>query len=305
MSQYVVYVAHRGEDEEGNGVSAVDPCTGELLATVPLDAAPLDIVSDDGKLLVLVDDSTELRVLELAPPRVEGGLDLTRLAKNLDRAQLLGISPDGKRLYAASRSVLHILDGEHPDKSVSVSADGALKIVRLVVGPDGASVYTLQEEGVVTRFDARTGEKLARTAGMAFRSLVVHPDSSALYSSAGPLVYRLDAATLRQTASKKLAAAESALAVTPDGSRLCASRVHVSDLYAATTLLLDPVTLEYDRSLAHLFFDDHRWAPDGKLATIAQKGVAVIDLTETGGGVVAELPGTATGVAFAVPGENT
>ncbi|MFJ3908965.1 WD40 repeat domain-containing protein [Streptomyces vinaceus] len=301
MSQYVLYVAHRGTGPGGNGVSIVDPARPGVIDTLPLGSlAPLAIFNSDANLAVLVDDSTELRTVDVPTFTLASSLDLNLIKGLPDRVQHIASSPDGAWLYLALGSRLHIVNAGTAQKTASVRAREAEEIQLIVPSPDNASVYTLQF-GRISRFENTTGNELPGIGGMAYRALLIHPDGQAVYTVAGPLVIRLDSTTMQPTATRKMAAEHPRITLTPDGSRLCVSFTSVSNIPTMTTVFLDPVTLATKGTVSHAFNNNPQWTPDQKLVTTEDNIVAVIDMTENGQATGTELPGTAVGVAFAPP----
>ncbi|MFF7588056.1 YncE family protein [Kitasatospora purpeofusca] len=298
MTKYYVYAAHRGQAPGANGITTVDPDTGEIAGTVSLGTvAPLALAHNgEGRITVLVDDSVEARTLDTGRFAITGTFDLDGSAQTRAPWTLMRITEDNTRLYlASSRAVLAVEDGRDPVAMESPRED----ITEIATTADDTSLYA-RTANTILRFDTTTGALLATSPTWAYRSFAVHPDGSAVYATAGELLLRLDGTTLAPTVEKQRPLrTEAHVAVAPDGRNVYLASVTAGLL--DMTQRLDPVTLEQTGTVGHAFAQGRRWAPDGRLASFGQDTLAVMEFTTDGRLTATQLPGEIVDIAFAGP----
>lgn len=306
MSEYFVYAVHRGDVPGANGISAVDPDTGEVAGTVSLGSvAPLSLAdAGEGTLVVLVDDTVEARAFDTGRFAFTDALDLDANPGSKSTERIVYRPADSPLLFVAGlQKIVATQEGREP---VTMRVPG-YSVVEMAATADGASLYVRTTQTIL-RFDTATGELLARNGSWTYRSFAVHPDGSAVhpdgsavYATAGELLLRLDGTTLAATVERKQTLRDSArLAVDPDGT--CLYIASVTGGIPDMTQKLDPLTLEHAGTVeTHTFAPGRRWAPDGRLATFEKDMLAVMEFTTGGRGTGARLPGQVVDIAFAGP----
>ncbi|MFJ8212139.1 WD40 repeat domain-containing protein [Streptomyces sp. NPDC096033] len=233
MSEYFFYVAHRGSGQNGNGVSAIDPGTGQVAATIALGAPRVRglVAAPGGKrLYALVEDRVEIRVIDLEASAVVGSIDVD-MKESWDEVNSLAISADGGRLFAGRRYAISEIDTK-TGKTVRTFEDISYGVDSLAPSRDGKYLYVGSGTEVL-KFDLATGK---RTASHSLNGLIamvlVSPDGSRVYaatqdpspfSSRGAGVFALDSGSLAKTAEMDddfLSGRGASVASLPDGKQL-------------------------------------------------------------------------------------
>lgn len=184
MSDYFFYVAHTGPGQNGNGVSAIDPATGAVHATLSLGAPEVyGLVAAPGgrQLYALVQERPAVRVIDLDTFAVTGSIDVPGVEPDGP-----AISADGKRLYVGERG--------HPAGVTEIDAVSGTVVRTLdlgsraswsrwpVVAPDGSAVYGHQGDRLF-RVDLTSGEVITGDDIQDVQSLALSADGSRLYVS--------------------------------------------------------------------------------------------------------------------------
>jgi DNA-binding beta-propeller fold protein YncE len=207
------------------------------------------------------DDRVELTVIDTTAERV-GTIDVgTAPAANIDA---LRVDANGKRLYVAVTdaigSQLVVLDAETTRVTRVVPVGSPIRDIACA----GDAIYVLTSDratgGVVHAIDLPTG-KVAGTVvlGGAPTQLSVSPDEARAYVVDYDRVAVLDTLNLDVVESLRIAARPSAVASTPDGSRLFVADFSGSvtvfavestiDMLYSQFLATDPIALSAPRVL--------------------------------------------------------
>ncbi|WP_438297161.1 hypothetical protein [Streptomyces sp. HUAS TT7] len=310
MSEYFFYVAHHGTGVNANGVSAVDPASGQIHATVSLGAPGVrDLVAVPGSALLyaLVDDEVEIRVIDVASLAVVAAVNMDAeetwfTRRGSRRITSLAVSRDGSRLYAGySKGIVEIDTTTRTPVRTLLAGE---EIEYLCASPDGTRLYATDCYSVFA-VDLATGEHHVSDLAKEGGRLALSPDGSRLYScnddvpqqhGSWPELHALDTDTLQVTARCRDVSDLRDVAVLPDGKRLLAiEKDHVSVRDAATL-----------QEMGVFFAGGHRGilSPDGELlCTVGDTEARLIPATanEDDDPRVVTLPGTAVAVTTGAP----
>ncbi|MFI0983613.1 hypothetical protein ACH4SP_42245 [Streptomyces sp. NPDC021093] len=195
MSEYFFYVAHTGDGANGNGVSAVDPATGQVHVTVPLGARVIDIAAAPGGTLLyaLVDDRAEIRVIDLTALAVAASIDATD-----NEGEALAVAPDGSRLYVASRGTVSEIDTDTRTVVRTLTAGTGYRYQQLLVSADSKYLYGAWGNWVV-KYDLATGDHVSSESLGSVDTIALSADGGRLYVPSpgdSSRLRELDASTL-------------------------------------------------------------------------------------------------------------
>ncbi|MFF7588058.1 hypothetical protein ACFZCK_11315 [Kitasatospora purpeofusca] len=271
MSEYFFYAAHRGSGPLGNGVSAIDPATGEVTATVAIGSVKVrDVIARPGgkQLLVLVDDRADLRVVDLGTLAVTAALDIAN--KTWERYERLLSSPDGSRLFAQDSMQVDEID---PATGAVLGAHTLPfgPSYRPVFSPDGRYLYGASYAGSVCRLDLETGERSEGEThlGIGMGNVVVSPDGKHLYTAnpaSNSVLWKLDAASLEVLAKAEVDRPAAVVRLSADGRTLYAGNGGGHSTAYDTDLRRVPGTQEdeYDSGFSRPYgLDIGITSPDG------------------------------------------
>lgn len=218
MNTYFFYIAHTGEGTNGNGVSAVDPATGQIHATVSLGAPKVGgLVAAPGAsvLYALVDDQAEVRIIDLDTLAVTGSIDVSE-----DRGYALAVTPDGKHLYIAHDEGVAEVDTATRTVERTLTNGDSSAVYGLALAADSRFLYGVGDNRLV-RFDLTTGESKSGPELRDVFSVVVSPDGNHLYATVpGKALHLLDASELTVTHTLEGWPEAGQEALSPDGKRL-------------------------------------------------------------------------------------
>ncbi|MFF8784520.1 WD40 repeat domain-containing protein [Streptomyces sp. NPDC015125] len=301
MSTYFFYVAHTGKGANGNGVSAIDPATGQIHATVSLGSPKVGgLVAAPGATLLyaLVDDQAEVRVIDLDTLAVTASIDVPG-----GDPGALAIAPDGKCLYVANDEGVAEVDTATRTVQRTFTSGGSSQFYSVAVSADSRFLYAVGRDRIV-RFDLGTGESTSNTELSEVGSVLVSPDGNRLYAAApGKALYLLDASALTVAHTLEGWPEWGQEALSPDGKRLfvtdpgsdddrgamvdTASREGVADFVQAPAgrQNLVPVAL----------------SPDGTVVCTAHRKAVTAGIDTDSKAYSDELPGEAVAITTAAP----
>ncbi|MFJ5224213.1 WD40 repeat domain-containing protein [Streptomyces sp. NPDC088400] len=301
MSTYFFYIAHTGKGTNGNGVSAIDPATGQIHATVSLGAPGVGgLVAAPGAsvLYALVDDQAEVRIIDLDTLAVTGSIDVPEL-----RGHALAVAPDGKRLYVAHDEGVAEVDTATRTVERTLANGDDSAVYGLALSADSRFLYGVGRHCVV-RFDLTTGTSKSGPELRGLTAVLVSPDGNRLYATApGKALYLLDASELTVAHTLEGWPEWGQEVLSPDGKRLfvtdpgsdgdwggvvdTASREGVADFAQAPAGREDllPVAL----------------SPDGTVVCTAHRKAVTVGIDTDSKSHSDELPGEAVAITAAAP----
>jgi len=288
--------------------SSVDAAIDGLIASIPVGAGPADVaVSPDGARLYVAHTGTDtVSVVDLATRAVVATVAVD------DQPVALAISPDGTRLYVAHSRTGLLTSLDTSTDTVAATLDVGLYAMDVAVSPDGIRIYVaLGPEGVAVVEAA--GNRLLETVptgGFASR-VVVSPDGRRVYVAVqgprpmGPEMRHprdrigvIDALANTLDASVEIGrvpGAISALAVSPDGTRVYAGVDHEYLSVIDTSALA-----EISRSLVAASPTALAVSPDGTRLYVTSRMRGPVLVISTSGGRTAWINVAARTWAVAV-----
>ena len=227
----------------GGHVRALDPRTGEPLATVPLGEAPLSIATGAGSVWVLdAEDRTVSRIDPNEPSRVRTfstGSTPTDIAVG---AGTLWIGNGFRDLGTALPKSVSRLDAESVGVDETIALSGrsrtaAIRVSQNSLRPHIAAtrdgIWVINPDLTVSRISARTNEVVARVAGVRAVSIAAGDGDVWVVDDRGELV-EIDARTNR--VSNRIEVAAASLTVLAVG----AGAVWVADPVGGSVWRIDP-----------------------------------------------------------------
>lgn len=223
-----------------DGVAVIDMNTGQPIAMWPVAVGVSDLAASPEGQQVYVGrtrvDGADVAVLDTTTERI----DLIDLETAATAAECLSISPDGRRVYAATHhglggGELSVVDTRTRRVIDTIEIGSAIRDVAL--SSDGATAYVGSDDptvgGLVDVVDTRTNEvtDTIQTHGL-LRQLVLSHGGDRLFALNDDTVTALCTWTHEVIGSYRLSSQPSCLAESPDGKRL-----YVAD-YAGTVTAL-------------------------------------------------------------------
>jgi YVTN family beta-propeller protein len=225
-----VYVANQGTGKIPGSVSVIDSATNTATATIPLGLTgpgALAVTPDDSK--VYVTDTRGVSVIATATNAVTGTILVAGPGN-------LAVSPDGNTVYVTGSSGVSVIDAATNTVIATIPVGGGA----LAVTPDGSKVYLTSSGGVSVI--ATASNTVIATIPVDGGGLAVTPDGSKVYIITGHIasgagtVSVIDTATNTVTATIPVGPEPTAVAVTPDSSK-----VYVAD-FSDSVWVIDTTT---------------------------------------------------------------
>ncbi len=193
-------------------VTIIDTATSAIKATVPVGSGPSRVaVSPDGSRAYVSHPSFGyVSVIDAAV------LGVTSTITTGAGPGALAVAPDGGRLYVGTTAGVQVID--LPAGTAGATVPGTGSASEIVLTPDGSRAYVAA--GVLSAID--TASLTATETAIPAASLAMMSNGQRLYAASGSSLSEVSTATNSVTRSIGVNGSVSALALTPDGSRLYA-----------------------------------------------------------------------------------
>jgi YVTN family beta-propeller protein len=204
---------------EGFGLFAMDT-EHRAVFSVPTDSYGRIEMSPDERFIYLTQEQTDqLIVIDVA------GQEIVDTVGVGDTPVDLEITPDGRRLYVANSDSRDVTVVDVPTMAAVGRIDLGSRPSQIGITPDGLTAYVTDlDRGVISVIDLRTNLVAGGIPvdGAFARGLTFSPDGKTLYVTSERMLVAVDVGRNLVARTLELGDDTSAIAITPDGSRIYA-----------------------------------------------------------------------------------